>query len=164
MRAPGGRSLWSPSPNIALATKLLCAAGPGDIVAGAGRYGWAMLTFGNLVIGVSDAERAAAFWCSALGFSRRPAKRDDEWVVLDPPPGSPGPAIALDVSETPVQDHPRLHVDLLARDETDLAKEVGRLLSLGARRVDWDGYPSGEPGYVVLADTENNIFCVGYPK
>ena len=32
-------------------------------------------------------------------------------------------------------------------------------LSLGAREIDWDGYPD-DADYVVLEDTEGNRFCV----
>ena len=39
-----------------------------------------------------------------------------------------------------------------------LQTEVERLISLGATRVDWD-YPEGAD-FVVLADTEGNLFCV----
>ena len=36
--------------------------------------------------------------------------------------------------------------------------EVDRLIALGATRVDWD-YPE-DADFVVLADTEGNLFCV----
>jgi hypothetical protein len=35
---------------------------------------------------------------------------------------------------------------------------VARLVSLGAKRVEWD-YPE-DADHVVLADTEGNLFCV----
>ncbi len=124
-----------------------------------------MLEVGIVVIGVSDPERAAAFYTQALGYERRPPRRPDEWIVTRPVTGRSGPLLALDVSESPPQDHPRIHLDLHARDRSEMLAEVERLVSLGAQRVDWDGYPDDPAApnydkYVVLADPEGNHFCV----
>lgn len=62
-------------------------------------------------------------------------------------------------SETPVREHPRLHLDLVVADAAEQAAEVRRLVSLGADRVDWDLYPD-DPDFVVLADPEGNRFCI----
>ncbi|MFF5175832.1 VOC family protein [Micromonospora sp. NPDC000089] len=118
----------------------------------------------QISLGVADDQRAGRFWAAALGYVRRPPRYDgDDWVVVEPPPGVAGSAIAMDVSESPVQELPRVHLDLHAGDR-DLDDEVDRLLALGATRVDWRHYPAEpEPGqlpYVVLADTEGNRFCV----
>ena len=120
-----------------------------------------MLTVGSVVLGAADPKRAAAFWGRALGYVPRDPEQDDEWIVLVPPDGTPGGQIALDLhlSKTPLQEHPRVHLDLYAGDAADQAAEVERLLSLGAERVDWDLYPD-DPDFVVLADTEGNRFCV----
>ena len=60
---------------------------------------------------------------------------------------------------------PRLHVDQTDRSHLDLwaepgpqQTEVDRLLALGATKPDWV-YPEGAD-FVVLADTEGNLFCV----
>lgn len=118
----------------------------------------------QISLGVTDDRRAARFWSAALGYVRRPPRYEgDEWIVLEPPPGAAGLPLAMDVSETPVREFPRVHLDLDAGDR-DLDDEVARLLDLGARRVDWPHYPTEpEPGqrpYVVLADPEGNRFCV----
>ncbi|HEX5349696.1 MAG TPA: VOC family protein [Pseudonocardiaceae bacterium] len=77
-------------------------------------------------------------------------------MILVPREGT-GAQIALALSETPVQDHPRHHLDLYARDQ---AAEIERLIGLGAKRVDdWDGYRD-DSDFVVLEDTEGNRFCV----
>ncbi|GDY56181.1 hypothetical protein SVIO_068040 [Streptomyces violaceusniger] len=81
-----------------------------------------------------------------------------DWVVLTPADG-PGVQLSLGRSETPVQEHPRIHLDLYAGDAADQAAEVERLVSLGARRVDWDLYPD-DADFVVLADPDGNRFCV----
>lgn len=70
-----------------------------------------------------------------------------------------GARLSLGLSETPLREHPRIHLDLYAGDAADQAAEVERLLSLGAQRVDWDRYPE-DADFVVLADTEGNRFCV----
>lgn len=118
----------------------------------------------QLSLGVSDAERAGRFWAAALDYRRRPPRFDgDEWIVLEPQPGARGMAIAMDLSESPAQEFPRLHLDLDA-GERSLDEELDRLLALGAQRVDWRHYPTDphptEPPYVVLADPEGNRFCV----
>jgi catechol 2,3-dioxygenase-like lactoylglutathione lyase family enzyme len=117
-----------------------------------------MLTIGGIVLGVDNMQRAVAFWSAALGYQPKADEADEEWTVLQPASGV-GTPIALDVSETPVQEVPRMHLDLFARDETEQTAEVARLVSLGATEVDWDLYPE-EPDFVVLADPEGNRFCV----
>ncbi|MEU1622558.1 VOC family protein [Streptomyces sp. NPDC005722] len=120
-----------------------------------------MLTLGTIVLGVTDVRRAAAFWGAALGYVPRDGqvRAADDWAVLVPAAGASGPGIALGVSATPVQEHPRVHLDLYADDAAEQAAEVERLVALGAVRVDWDRYPP-DPDFVVLADTEGNRFCV----
>ncbi|MGH3648997.1 MAG: VOC family protein [Micromonosporaceae bacterium] len=117
-----------------------------------------MLSIGTVVFGVSDVARASEFWMRALDYVPRDEPEDD-WVVLIPRDGGSGARLALGSSETPVQDHPRAHLDLYAGDAADQAAEVERLVSLGAQRVDWDLYPD-DPDFIVLADTEGNRFCV----
>lgn len=113
-----------------------------------------MLTIGSTVLGVNDVARATAFWHAALGYvPREPG--DETWVTLVPASG-PGAQLALMLSVTPAQDRPRIHLDLYADDR---AAEVERLVSLGARRVDWDLYPE-DADFVVLADPDGNRFCV----
>ncbi|SOB83329.1 VOC family protein [Streptomyces sp. 1331.2] len=119
-----------------------------------------MLTIGSLVLGVSDMSRAVAFWTAALDYVPRGGLVEDDWTVLVPADGPAGGVqIALGLSESPVQEHPRVHLDLYAGDAADQAAEVERLLALGAERVDWDLYPE-DPDFVVLADPDGNRFCV----
>jgi predicted enzyme related to lactoylglutathione lyase len=113
-----------------------------------------MLSLGSTVIGVQDVARAAAFWSAALDFEAT-SPGDDTWIILQAKDGT-GRRISLGLSETPAQQHPRLHLDLYADDQ---AAEIERLKALGAVDVDWDLYPD-DPDFVVLADTEGNRFCV----
>jgi catechol 2,3-dioxygenase-like lactoylglutathione lyase family enzyme len=115
-----------------------------------------MLRIGTVVMGVSDVRRAAAFWQAALGYApRRELGPDDDFLILD----GPGASLALDTSESPVQEVPRMHLDLYVDSAAEQSAEVERLVSLGASRVDWVLYPEN-PDFVVLADTEGNRFCV----
>ncbi|MFF1909178.1 VOC family protein [Kitasatospora sp. NPDC058218] len=116
-----------------------------------------MLTIGSIVLGVADVRRAVAFWTEALDYVPRD-EGADHWVVLVPAKG-PGVQLALGLSESPVQEHPRVHLDLYAADAAEQAAEIERLLALGARSVDWDRYPE-DPDFVVLADPDGNRFCV----
>ena len=117
-----------------------------------------MLNVGVLALGVGDVSRAAEFWCRALGYEVRRDGFGGWATVLAPREGS-GLKIALQLSETVPQDHPRLHLDLHVSDAVQQVAEVARLVSLGAERVDWDRYPD-DPDFVVLADPDGNRFCI----
>lgn len=100
-----------------------------------------------VVLKVSQAARAADFWSRALGYERQADAPD----FLIPPSGD-GVRIHLDETD-------RTHLDLwVDRETSDLDTEVARLIGLGAERVEWT-YPEGAD-FVVLADTEGNLFCV----
>ncbi|MCU1550932.1 MAG: Glyoxalase/Bleomycin resistance protein/Dioxygenase superfamily [Glaciihabitans sp.] len=113
-----------------------------------------MLTLGSVVMGVNDVARATKFWMAALDYEPT-APGDDTWIILRSKSGT-GQRISLALGETPVQEHPRIHLDLYAFDQ---AAEVERLIGLGATDVNWDLYPD-DADFVVLADTEGNRFCV----
>ncbi len=117
-----------------------------------------VLSIGTVVLGVDDMRRAIAFWTEALDYVPREGEIGDDWSVLVPSDGI-GTALAFQLSSSPLEDHPRIHLDLYAGDASDQAAEVDRLVSIGAERVDWDLYPD-DPDFVVLADTEGNLFCV----
>jgi catechol 2,3-dioxygenase-like lactoylglutathione lyase family enzyme len=117
-----------------------------------------MLTFGVVVLGVTDRRRAEEFWCAALGYE----VRDDGfggWARVLIPPDGTGTMIALQTSETPPGDYPRLHFDLHVAGVAEQETEAARLVALGASRVDWDSYPD-DPDFIVLADPEGNRFCI----
>ena len=98
------------------------------------------------------------FWCSALGYQ----VREDGfggWARVLTPPGGPGTMIAFQASQTPPDDYPRHHLDLHVASAAEQEAEADRLVSLGARRIDWDRFPD-DPDFIVLADTEGNRFCI----
>lgn len=117
-----------------------------------------MLTFGVVVLGVTDHQRAEEFWCAALGYEVR-TDGFGGWARVLTRPGGTGAAIALQTSQTPPEDHPRLHFDLHVTGVDEQEAEAARLVSLGASRIDWDSYPA-DPDFIVLADTEGNRFCI----
>jgi hypothetical protein len=51
------------------------------------------------------------------------------------------------------------YLELFVDSAAEQATEVDRLVELGARRVEWDLYPP-DPDFVVLADPDDNLFCV----
>ena len=106
-----------------------------------------MVRIGSVVLNVTDVARAAAFWRQALGYVRWAGGHEG---VLVPPDGE-GPALFLDETDM-------THLDLHVDSEQEQRAEVERLVGLGARRVDWV-YPEGA-SFVVLSDTEGNLFCV----
>lgn len=118
-----------------------------------------MLRLGTIVLGAEDVDRAVTFWAGALGYDpvRFPGSEND-FTILVPPSGE-GTRVAVQRSESPVQAHPRLHIDLVVADAVEQAAEIDRLVGLGADRVHWDSYPD-DPDFVVLADTEGNRFCI----
>jgi catechol 2,3-dioxygenase-like lactoylglutathione lyase family enzyme len=105
-----------------------------------------MLRIGTTVINVTDVGRASRFWGEALGY----VPRSEGSLTLVPGNGD-GPALTLDETD-------RMHLDLHVADAAEQQAEVERLIALGAQRVDWQ-YPDGAD-FVVLADTEGNLFCV----
>jgi catechol 2,3-dioxygenase-like lactoylglutathione lyase family enzyme len=117
-----------------------------------------MLSFGVVVLGVTDVPRAAEFWSAALGYELR-EDGFGGWATVLVPPGGSGTAIALQRSQTPPEDYPRMHLDLHVADAAEQESQAARLVSLGAERVDWDRYPD-DPDFVVLADPDGNRFCI----
>ncbi len=110
------------------------------------------------MIGVTDVPRAVTFWTSALDLVASPEWEGPNWKTLNHADGS-GRALGLMRSESPVEPHPRLHLDLLVDTTAEQEAEVERLIGLGASRLDWDLYPPN-PDFVVLADPDGNPFCI----
>lgn len=94
---------------------------------------------------VSDIDRAASFWRNALGYVSDPS--NPAFLRSE----GEGPRLHLDETD-------RMHLDLWADDAEEQRAEVERLISLGARRVEWE-YPE-DADFVVLADPDGNLFCV----
>jgi catechol 2,3-dioxygenase-like lactoylglutathione lyase family enzyme len=106
-----------------------------------------MVHIGSVVLNVTDIRRAAEFWGKALGYV--PAPHNPDFLIAE---HGDGPRLHLDAKD-------RTHLDLWTDNAQEQAAEVERLVSLGARRVEDWVYPDGAD-FVVLADTEGNLFCV----
>jgi catechol 2,3-dioxygenase-like lactoylglutathione lyase family enzyme len=115
----------------------------------------AVLRIGSIVLRVDDLRRQTEFWQAALGYLRRDDGESDDFVLLGPP-DAVGPHLSLDQVRSSLEIPPRLHLDLYTDDQ---AREVERLIALGATEVHWDKRPP-DADYVILADPEGNRFCV----
>ena len=113
-----------------------------------------------MVVDVHDCKLLAAFWSQALGW-RITYQSENEWCI-EPPEGSPEVDVAPDILFVRVPDMKttknRLHLDLRPKDQ---AAQIRRLIDLGARKVDVG--QSSDDTWVVLADPEDNEFCVLAP-
>jgi Glyoxalase-like domain len=107
----------------------------------------------TIVIDANDVALVGEFWAGVLG---RAAELDDDGdLVLKAPDGDSVDVLVIGVPE-PKHTKNRLHIDL-EPSGGDQDEELGRLLALGATRVD---IGQGEPSWVVLADPEGNEFCL----
>lgn len=104
---------------------------------------------------VLDLELMLGFWSAVLDYEPR-YPPDEDWVLLGPRDGQPGPNIGMDVRVSSVSEPPRLHLDLYTDDQLG---EVERLLALGATRFPERNRPD-DADYVILCDPEGNRFCV----
>lgn len=109
----------------------------------------------QLCFDANDALRLARFWAGALSWEIYD-ETDDE-VALVPTDGTRFLIVFLPVPE-PKTGKNRIHLDLVSESPAHQAEVVGRLESLGARRVDV-GQPA-DADHVVMADPEGNEFCV----
>jgi len=109
---------------------------------------------GSIVIRCYEFEKTVAFWQEALHYVPREPVQGD-WAVLRDPTGR-GPNVSLDrAAARRVGRRSRLHLDLYTHDQE---REVERLINSGATRYPWT-YRTGDD-FVVLADPDDNLFCV----
>lgn len=118
--------------------------------------------FTELAIDCAEPDVLVRFWCAVLGYEVR--FQDEEITTIGSPlvpegrdrPGPVPPVLTFARVPEGKTTKNRLHIDV---NPTDLEQdaEVGRLLGLGARRVDLG---QGDVDWVVLADPEGNEFCV----
>jgi predicted enzyme related to lactoylglutathione lyase len=129
----------------------LCIIEPGNnFLAGCGRLG---------AINCDGTRRVGYFWSEALGW---PLVWDqDEETAIRAPDGT-GPLITWSGPPlTPKIGKNRLHLDIAPPDHVDQRAEVDLLIALGATRVD---IGQGDVGWVVMADPDDNEFCVLSPR
>lgn len=110
----------------------------------------------EICINCSNPDTMAAFWSAAIGYPE--IERNETGVAIMGAPNFPSMLFVWtdDVGGPPKTGRNRLHLDLSPTDR-DQSAEVGRLESLGAKRID---IGQGTPSWVVMADPEGNEFCV----
>jgi predicted enzyme related to lactoylglutathione lyase len=111
----------------------------------------------SVVIDANDVQALARFWAEATGWPVT-SEADDEVVV-----GPPDPAVHLVIGTVPEpkQSQNRIHLDLATSSAEDQATTVGRLLAIGATRID---VGQNDVPWVVMADPEGNELCVLEPR
>ena len=112
----------------------------------------------SIVVDATNPGRLARFWAEATGW--HVAFESHLVASLRHPSGKP-PALDLLAVDDPKQAKNRVHLDLAPAAEDDQEAEAGRLVRLGARRVD---IGQGDVTWIVLADPEGNEFCVLSPR
>ena len=112
----------------------------------------------HIVVDTHDLPGLARFWTQALGWKVL-SERDRE-IVIGPAENAPVGICFMPVTD-PKTVKNRVHLDLTS-SAADRDQEIGRLITLGARRVDIG--QTGTESWTVLADPEGNEFCVVRPK
>jgi predicted enzyme related to lactoylglutathione lyase len=108
----------------------------------------------EIVLDVTDADRATAFWAGALGYQSY--GRWEQYRSLVDPDGV-GPKLILQEVADVKQGKNRMHVDLHA---ADVDAEVARLTTLGATPLDQQPLAEAGTRWVRMADPDGNEFCV----
>lgn len=109
------------------------------------------LKWEQVVVDCQNPAVLGRWWAEALGWEI--VDEDDDELELKDPNGSGPSVLFIAVPETKTLKN-RLHLDFVPDDQ---GAEVARLERLGARRID---IGQGEPTWVVMADPEDNEFCV----
>ncbi|MGX1544066.1 VOC family protein [Streptomyces adustus] len=115
----------------------------------------------TVVLDTSDAHELAGFYLRLLGYEVRAEEPD--WVLIGPPPGTPGIALALQTEPDhvpPVWPAPgpgaqrmMLHLDI---EVDDLAAETARAVSAGAALAEYQP----QDDVRVLLDPAGHPFCL----
>jgi hypothetical protein len=124
------------------------------------RYGGREDTALAVVLDCADLDRAAEFWCAALGYVALPKEPGSgPYRVLLPADGDGIELLLQQVPERKVTKN-RMHLDLRV---LDLDAEVSRLLALGARYATDESLQNNGWVWRVLLDPDDNEFCVLRP-
>lgn len=108
----------------------------------------------ELVIDCEDPDRAADFWCAALGY-RRHGAADNYRSIVDP--DKVGPKIILQGVPEPKTVKNRVHLDIQA---DDIEAEAARLEALGAIRLEADPVVEHGVAWILMTDPDGNELCV----
>jgi hypothetical protein len=128
----------------------LCVIEPGNsFLAECGRFG---------SITCDGTPEVGHFWSAALGW---PLVWDQDEETAVRAPDRTGPFITWGPPVEPKLGKNRLHLDIAPPADIDQQAEVERLIGLGARRID---IGQGDVSWVVMADPDDNEFCVLTPR
>ena len=108
----------------------------------------------TVMIDCRDAESLAAFWSELLGVGVR--ARFGGFLWLEPQRGG-GYSLAFQEVDDPTPGKNRLHLDGMF---PDLALLRDRIEELGGSYVRSESVPDFE--WVVFADPDGNVFCIGH--
>jgi predicted enzyme related to lactoylglutathione lyase len=112
---------------------------------------------GSICLDAANPTVMGAFWSAATGW---PLEVQADWgVALRAPTG--GPSLTMGPPVAPKRGKNRVHLDVAPGVDDDRQLEVERLRSLGARPVD---IGQQDVPWVVLADPEDNEFCILTPR
>ncbi len=116
------------------------------------------LALHHIVVDAHDLPEMARFWSGALGWKVLSVRERE--IVIGPAEDAPTGICFMPTGDAKSSKN-RLHLDLTTGPD-DRVAEIGRLIGLGARRVDIG--QTGRESWTVLADPEGNEFCVIRPK
>jgi hypothetical protein len=108
----------------------------------------------EVVIDAVDVDRLAEFWAGALGYV--PFGRFEQYRSLVDPDGR-GPKLILQQAPEGKVAKNRMHLDVHA---PHVAAEVGRLVGLGASRLDDAAIDEAGTSWIRMQDPDGNEFCV----
>ena len=108
----------------------------------------------GLVLDCADPDRLAAFWSAAPGYTILGGA--GSYVMLVDQSGQQPKLLLQRVPEAKTGKN-RMHLDI---ETPAVEREVMRLESLGARRLETDARAEHGTRWVIMADPEVNEFCV----
>src|SRR6187397_1486175 len=109
----------------------------------------------DLVLDCANPASLKEFWREALSY--REFYADDTVAVLVPNDDTNASPLVLQKVPEPRSGKNRMHLDIVA---DDIQPEIARLEKLGARRLEADTRNLGDVQWVIMADPEDNEFCV----
>ncbi|MCU1369624.1 MAG: hypothetical protein JWO77_818 [Ilumatobacteraceae bacterium] len=114
-----------------------------------------------VAFGAADPLALAGFWARALGWDVGEDSGDGGAVDLTPTDGTRFTVGFRPLAPEQTSRH-RLHLDLTTSSAGDQQRSADELVALGGRHVDIGQTP--EEGHLVLADPEDNLFCLVEPE
>lgn len=110
----------------------------------------------NIVVDAQDPKRLGRFWEELLGATTLTDEQGSYETRMVVPDG-PTLDLCFELVQEPPAPGPRLHLEVSGGEAADQAEVVERALALGARHLD---IGQRDVPWVVLADPEDNPFCV----